>query len=79
MSADNWGVCPVCSSKDPFLGNGDDARTWREDYEIGLNTDGSFDVRYQGGCRVCGTTHTFHHCDPDAVQVPRLPPSGETR
>ncbi len=43
MSADNWTDCPSCKRTDVF----------REDYEIGVLTDGSFEVDYSGRCQKC--------------------------
>ena len=33
--------------------------TLREDYEIGIYEDGSFQVSYRGKCETCGLQHTF--------------------
>jgi len=37
--------------------------TFREDYEIGMNTDGTFSVDYHGRCETCGLKHVFKHTD----------------
>lgn len=35
--------------------------TFREDYEIYMEEDGTFNVHYRGKCRVCGFEHNFKH------------------
>jgi hypothetical protein len=49
MSADNWADCPKCGA--PF----------REDYEIGVYSDGTFYIDYRGHCRTCGGSIKFQH------------------
>lgn len=62
MSADNWTICPQCLVRDPFLNQRDcNTHTFREDYEIGMNTDGSFVVIYSGRCTECDLRHEFKH------------------
>lgn len=35
--------------------------TFREDYEILMQSDGEFYVKYHGQCDVCNLTHEFKH------------------
>ena len=42
-------------------------RTFREDYEVGVEEDGEFYVIYRGGCRECGLTHEYRYTDQLAV------------
>ena len=35
--------------------------TFRENYEIGMESDGSFVVKYSGWCTACDYYHTFEH------------------
>jgi xanthine dehydrogenase molybdopterin-binding subunit B len=53
VSADNWARCPKCEDliEDNF----------REDYEIGVDDEGAFEVIYTGQCRVCGFKFDFKH------------------
>lgn len=37
--------------------------SWREDWEIGMQDDGTFLVRYDGGCNDCGGSFTYRHED----------------
>ena len=46
--------------------------TLREDYEVGIFTDGEFYVSYSASCEKCGLTHNFSHSD----QVTRVPSRG---
>lgn len=55
MSADNWTHCPVCFKKDEasaLLGLPDP--TMREDWELGVDRMGNFDVNYRCYCKKCG-------------------------
>ena len=35
--------------------------TLREDYEIGIFSEGVFEIRYRGHCDKCGLSHVFRH------------------
>lgn len=39
-------------------------QTFREDYEIGINNDGTFSINYGGACEKCDFGHTFKHSEP---------------
>ena len=34
---------------------------YREDFQIRMNEDGTFEVSYSGHCRECGFEHSFKH------------------
>jgi len=61
VSADNWAMCPRCLTKASPSGSTtpEDYRTFREDYEIGVNDDascpdfGKVTVIYHGECQTC--------------------------
>lgn len=38
-------------------------QTFREDYQIGMSTDGSFMVSYGGYCKQCGFEHSHEHSE----------------
>lgn len=33
----------------------------REDYELGIDEDGTFSVSYEAGCRICGFRHFYKY------------------
>lgn len=37
------------------------AKTFREDFQIGMMPDGTFTVVYRGSCDVCKFSHDFQH------------------
>ena len=48
MSADNWGICPKCKGE-----NASSVNTLREDWDIGINAYGLFEINYRASCREC--------------------------
>lgn len=55
MSADNWAICPNCH-----------VRSWREDYEVYNDDEGSVDIIYSGACSErmgggCGQQLKYEH------------------
>lgn len=58
MSADNWAVCPVCEERFPLTPR-EELRTFREDWEIGLDSKGLVSVYYTGRCTQCGSGVKF--------------------
>jgi hypothetical protein len=65
MSADNWALCPACLARTRretiHETDIESLRTFREDYELGVQEDGTFYVRYRGGCTKCDFGHRFIH------------------
>lgn len=60
MSADNWGICPVCHPG----GNIDEyEHTLREDYEQGMQSDGEYYVIYSCSCKECGFRWGYRHTE----------------
>lgn len=41
----------------------DSEPTFREDYELGIDEDGLFEMRYSGGCRVCGLQYSYRYAE----------------
>ena len=37
--------------------------TFRENYEIDMESDGTFTIRYRGFCTTCGYEHRFKHTE----------------
>ena len=56
MSADNWGTCPKCHG---VIGN--TFNTLREDYDIGIDEDGEFEISYWASCEECKFQFKFDH------------------
>jgi hypothetical protein len=56
VSVEQWKDRDADAAKaaEPFTGT-----TFREDYELGVLSDGEFYVDYRGGCSVCGLSHSF--------------------
>lgn len=52
MSADNWGTCPRCATKNML----------REDWEVGIYGDELF-ISYAGECRSCDFDKRFKHTE----------------
>jgi hypothetical protein len=104
MSADNWGVCPVCRlsaeaadkkrlldigatygkvSAEEYLRIVSESNpipvpepTFREDYSIGMDDEGTFSVSYSGFCGVCGAAHKYEHTEAvKLVAAPRTIPA----
>jgi len=46
MSADHWGICPKCGTKEEIQ---DGEGCLREDYEVGI-IDGEFYLSYSASC-----------------------------
>ena len=65
MSADNWRVCPKClvEYQRKFEENLTYSlqETLREDYELGIKSDGTFFVDYRSGCTACDFSFSFKH------------------
>lgn len=70
MSADNWAICPRCldRTRRETIHEVDieTLRTFREDFDQGMDEDGTFSVHYKGGCATCGFSHAFVHTDQTA-------------
>lgn len=47
--------------------------TFREDYEIGLQPDGSFEVSYSGRCEACDAHFEFKYKKPSFLKVTARP------
>lgn len=59
MSAKKWSECPRCrKAAEPAQVEED---TLREDYEIGVDLRGEFEVRYRCCCGKCGFEFKFRH------------------
>ena len=44
-----------------------DERTLREDYELGVDSEGTFEVNYRASCQTCDFKFSFKHtCDAGA-------------
>lgn len=72
MSADNWTKCPKCRAKDQagaLLGELDD--TMREDYDIGMNRAGEFEIIYGCACDVCGWKWRYEFSVNALQQMPK--------
>lgn len=54
MSADNYAVCPRCSTTNRQSGPYPTEPTFREDYEIYGAETGELIIHYRGRCTVCG-------------------------
>ncbi len=61
MSADKWEVCPKCKAKAAPENKRNLPATYREDYEIRMDSDGFFIVEYSGYCETCKFTYSFVH------------------
>lgn len=62
MSPDNWTTCPNCRAKDQageLLGSL--PPTLREDWDLGMNRAGEFEVIYSCSCKVCGWAWKHRH------------------
>lgn len=46
-------------------------QTLREDYELGLGSDGQFYVSYSGHCKNCGLSHQFKYTGPFGDYQPK--------
>jgi len=55
MSADAWEHCPVCRSQQR------DSKTVREDYDLGLNEDGTAYVYFTARCAACGAKWKYEN------------------
>lgn len=54
MSADNWTICPRCHAKDEAAELlGDIPSSMREDWELGTNKRGMFEITYRCYCSKC--------------------------
>ena len=56
MSADNWGTCPKCHG---VIGN--TFNTLREDYDIGIDENGEFEIDYCASCKECKFQFKFNY------------------
>ncbi len=53
MSADNWAICPKCFPASRVNRPKKPKREFREDYWLGVDDDGDFDINYTGRCITC--------------------------
>jgi len=56
MSADNWGICPKCKGGTSSIVN-----TLREDWDIGIDEYGLFEINYRASCRECGFDFKYEY------------------
>lgn len=54
MSADNYGICPKCKGE-----NASSVNTLREDWDIGIDAYGLFEINYRASCRECNFRYAF--------------------
>lgn len=58
----------------------DECTTFREDYSVGIDTEGTFGVSYSGGCQVCGSFCKYSHKEESAIKSPvTAPPKAPER
>jgi len=47
----------------------DEPRTLREDYELGIDSEGAFEINYRASCQTCDFKFSFKHtCDAGAKE-----------
>jgi hypothetical protein len=58
VSREEYAELQKAAEREPVLRD-----TLREDWSIGVGTDGKFSVRYLCKCEECGFTHGFRHVE----------------
>lgn len=71
MSADNWRVCPRCikrlEDEGRSLSDFEELDDLREDWEILMQEDGVFFVKYSCVCYKCGFTYEYKYENPVSI------------